>query len=658
MGKKDPNKLRKKSVLEPKKCKILVIEDNHTDYKIIKSSLQSKFKNYKNKYLFSIDEINIAIDALNKIKSDGDIQVILLDWLLLEPGHHLLPQPFRKMQDPSQNELIEEIRNLRPEIQIYVISKEENSTEIVNQCPNDNIKTFFSKQDIIDSPSEVLDRILDHFKERIITPFWTAYKDYVRTAGDSWHTPGHSGGDSFQNSKYLFPFYDYFGENYFRSDLSVSVEKLGSLLDSSKYIGKAQLKAARTFGVNKTFFATNGSSTSNKIIIQTILKPNDKVIVDRNCHKSVHYGIISSGAIPIYLKSEYSNKYSIFAPPSIDEIKKCIINNPDAKLLILTGCTYDGLLLDLKNIVELAHNSKMKVFVDEAWFAYASFHPLLRNYSAIVAKADYVTHSAHKVLSAFSQASLIHVNDPDFDEEFFRENFYIYTSTSPQYTMIASLDMACMQMEVEGFRVVQNAINLANKFRVDLKKLQNIKLIGKNEFQVEFPWLENDKVGYDPLKVTIDISNLNDSVDDVLHFLREEGKLEIEKSTRNTILILFTIGSTKSKIARLFSTLKKLSESSNKSIKGKKIYQIKNIPVPTIKNSPRDSFLGKRQLLPFEKTKNKIAAFMVVPYPPGIPLLVSGQKITQEHIDLLKEMIDEKIEIHGLYDNCIYVVAN
>ncbi|MDR0711495.1 MAG: hypothetical protein LBF67_03995, partial [Prevotellaceae bacterium] len=263
----------------------------------------------------------------------GDVQAVVVNW-----------EVCRSMA------FVEKIVALRSNIHIFIITAEQNTYDLYN--PHLGNVHFIQKKELVNNHQLELQRILNTFNERRRTPFWTAYKEYVEEANYAWHTPGHAGGRSFKNSPYLYAFYEFFGDNVFLGDLSASVEHLGSLLDSTGYVGQAEAKAARIFNVRKTFFVTNGSSNSNKIILQTLLRAGDKAIVDRNCHKSVHYGFIQAQAMPIYVNSRYSTRYGIFAPPSIKDIENAIRKNPDVKLVALTGCTYDGILIPIRRVVE------------------------------------------------------------------------------------------------------------------------------------------------------------------------------------------------------------------------------------------------------------------------------------------------------------------
>ncbi len=573
----------------------------------------------------------------------GDVQAVVINW-----------EVCRSMQ------FISKIGALRSNIHLFIITSEQDTYDLYN--PNLGNVHFIQKKELVNNHQLELQRILNTFNERRRTPFWTAYKEYVEEANYTWHTPGHAGGRSFKNSPFLYPFYEFFGDNVFLGDLSVSVEHLGSLLDSTGYVGMAEAKAARTFNVRKTFFVTNGSSNSNKIVMQTLLRAGDKAIVDRNCHKSVHYALIQTQANPVYINSQFSPKYGIFSPPSIKDIEEAIKKNPDVKLVVLTGCTYDGVLIPIRRVVELikklnqTRKSKIKLFVDEAWFGYSSFHPYFKEYSAILSGADYVTHSAHKVLSAFSQSSYIHVNDPDFDEDYFREIFHLYTSTSPQYQIIASLGVCSMQMEVEGFKLLSKALEQAQRFRDAVRKrLTKIKVIEFSDFQKEFKHLKTYGYGNDPLKVLLDVSALDCEMKDIQSYLQDKG-FEVEKTTQEgTILFLFTIGTSTAKEGELFFALSELERESKRF--DKKVKRSNGvIRLPNVETKGLSYFFKARQHVKIENARNRISSFFVTPYPPGIPVLVPGQTITQEHIDYIVQQMKDSRTIHGCDNGMIYVV--
>ncbi len=635
--------------------KILIIEDSAELLEQLATSIRSTTELFDRPDIeLTVVEADSVQNALEVVHNDGDIQAVVFSWDTEVKAFEIGESGNGKVQNNAV--VIEAIKNIRPELPVYVLGDAIKGLDIVNQTTG--MESFFYRNDIISDPESILGYIINDFDDRNETPFWTAYKEYVLEANDSWHTPGHSGGASFRNSPYISDFYRFFGRNVFVSDLSVSVDSLGSLSDGTHAIGRAQSALATTFEVRHSYFVTNGSSTSNKIILQTLLREGDKVIADRNCHKSVHYGIVQARAMPVYLDSVFNPDFGIFSPPRLSQLKELIEENQDAKLVVLTGCTYDGLLTDLRQVVELAHSYGIKVFIDEAWFAYSLFHPQLRPYSAIYTGADYVTHSAHKVVSAFSQASFIHVNDPDFDEDFFKEIYSIHTSTSPKYQLIASLDVCRQQLEMEGYKIINELLSNVVELKEQVARFSRIRILEAKDFAQAFDHFEQDNIGHDPLKILIDVSALSYSNQEIHRFLMDEVGLEIEKFTHSTILVLLTLGGMRSKIVRLYNALKKLDQGKASLNRSKSRPAIpSSIPAISLEMLPSTAFFGKREPIPWQESAGRIAAGLVTPYPPGIPLIIPGQRILQEHIDYLRSLASQKLTIQGLYDGELYVQA-
>jgi lysine decarboxylase/arginine decarboxylase len=634
--------------------KILVIEDDRDLLEQIVQNMASSVGNFeRTDVTIEIIEAATVASAIQQIEDDGDIQAVVLSWDI--EGFCEGINDDEQKTYCSNVEIISAIKNIRVSVPIYILGNEHQGMDIINESID--IESFFFRDDIILDPESILGYILNDFDDRSQAPFWKAYKNYITETNDSWHTPGHCGGLSFRNSPYINDFYHFYGRNVFVGDLSVSVDSLGSLAEGTYAIGKAQEAAAYTFEVTKTYFVTNGSSTSNKVILQTVLRSGDKVIVDRNCHKSVHYGMVQAGADPIYLSSVLDPDYGIFAPPTLTEIREAIEQHPDAKLIVLTGCTYEGLLMDIRAVVEMAHAKGIKVFIDEAWFAYSLFHPKFRYYSAIDSGADYITHSAHKVVSAFSQASYIHVNDPDFDADFFHEIFSIYVSTSPKYQIIASLDVCHKQLEMEGYGLLKDLLEQVAELKEQTKNFRYIKILDMEDFQQAFPHFKEDNVGHDPLKILIDVSKLDYSVHEIHRYLLDEIGLEIEKFTHSTMLVLLTLGGTRSKVIRLYNALKKLDQKKAAiPISRNRKKRLEGLPKITLNCLPAKAFFGERESVSYEHAIGKTSAGLVTPYPPGIPLLVPGQAIEKGAITYLRSLVAQNVHIQGVYDGEIYVM--
>src|SRR5688500_14599699 len=599
-------------------------------------------------------------ETLQAIKDYDDIQSVLVDDTLYtlkngEKGSRILQMTALK--------LVQEITRFRPEIDIYILIAQEKEDEVVDALFSETVDGYFYREE---RDYRGMYRILNaQLQEKARTPFYDQLKSYVLMAKDAWHTPGHSSGDSLRDSPWASDFYQFIGEHVFRADLSVSVPMLDSLMEPSGVIAEAQKIAAKAFGARRTFFATNGTSTANKVIFQTLLAPGEKLLLDRNCHKSVHHGVVLSGAHPVYLDSSVNKKFGVYGPVPKQTLFNAIEEHPDAQALILTSCTYDGLRYDLPPIIEAAHAKGIKVIIDEAWYGFARFHPAFRP-TALEAGADYATQSTHKVLSAFSQSSMIHINDPEFNEHLFRENFNMHTSTSPQYSMIASLDVARKQATLEGYKLLSRTLELAQEVR---KLVNSTKVFRVLELEDLLPdAVRHDGIKLDPTKVTIDISGCGYTVEDLQKALFERFNIQVEKSTFNTLTLLLTIGTTRSKVSRLYDALMRIARERRAP---HRLVQSPEIPpFTTLRYLPRDAYYCGGELVPVFDERERVnprlagrtAADQIVPYPPGIPVLVPGQLITKKIVDYLGGLLHshKRMEMHGVvhegYLPCIRVL--
>ena len=516
--------------------------------------------------------------------------------------------------------------------------------------------------------SHLFRQIQTAIARRARTPFADTLRDYVFSAKDAWHTPGHSGGDSLRDSPWVADFYHMMGEHIFNTDLSVSVQVLDSLLEPHSVIQEAQDLAAESFGARHTFFVTNGTSTANKVIIQHLLGAGGKMILDQACHKSIHHAAILFGVEPVYLNASLKAEYGFYGPVPQARIYAAIERNPDAGLLVLTSCTYDGFYYDLAPIVHYAHERGLKVLIDEAWYAHGRFHPALRP-NALECGADYVTQSTHKMLSAFSQASMIHVADPDFDEHRFREDLNMHTSTSPQYAMIASLDVARKQMSMEGFAQLTRCLQIASRLRTAINQSGVFRVLELEDMLPEE--LSGDNIRLDPTKLSIDVSESGMTARELQLALFEDYGVQVEKVTHNTLSILVTLGATESKVLRLLNAMNKLAARAG----GRPVLRRRSVsPLPALSEFralPRDAYFGPTREIPLvseqhglnHEVLDAISADLVVPYPPGIPVLIPGQVITRDIANFLLGLHhgSSGIEIHGLVQRgdeaCLRVVA-
>jgi arginine decarboxylase len=646
--------------------RILVINDEPLVLREFVKGLNAAARSLDNPLGIGFVGVTTAKEALSLIEADGNLQAVLVDdtlYSLPSKNNNGKGKKHPPKLQMSALELVQRITRFRPELDVYIVIAQEKEDDVVDALFAESVDGYFYREE---RDYRGMYRILNaQIQERARTPFYDALKNYVWMAKDQWHTPGHSSGESLRGSPWVNDFYEFMGEHVFDADLSVSVPMLDSLMEPKGVIGEAQAMAAKAFGARRTFFATNGTSTANKVIFQTLLAPGEKLLLDRNCHKSVHHGVVLSGAHPIYLDSALNRKYGLYGPVPKKAILEAIRKHADAEALILTSCTYDGLRYDLKPIIEAAHAKKIKVIIDEAWYGFARFHPYFRP-SALEAGADYATQSTHKVLSAFSQASMIHVNDPDFREHLFRENFNMHTSTSPQYGLIASLDVARKQCVTEGYKLLGRTLELAKEVREMVNSTRVFRVLELEDLLPEE--VRHDGIRLDPTKVTIDISGCGYTVEDLQKALFERFNIQVEKSTFNTLSLLLTIGTTRSKVSRLYDALMRIARERRAP---RRLVQTPEIPSFTrLKFLPRDAYYCGGELVPVfderervsRKLVGRVAADQIVPYPPGIPVLVPGQLITQKIADYLGGLLHshKRMEMHGVvhegYLPCIRVL--
>ena len=506
-------------------------------------------------------------------------------------------------------------------------------TKTSRHLPNDILRELHGFIHMFeDTPEFVARHIIREAKsylEGIQPPFFKALLDYAEDGSYSWHCPGHSGGVAFLKSPVGQMFHQFFGENMLRADVCNAVEELGQLLDHNGAIGASERNAARIFNADHCFFVTNGTSTSNKMVWHHTVAPGDVVLVDRNCHKSNLHAIIMTGAIPVFLKPT-RNHWGIIGPIpqsefEIDAIKAKIRANPllagvdaDAvkpRILTLTQSTYDGVLYNTETIKSMLDGYVENLHFDEAWLPHAAFHSFYGSYHAMGKKRQrpkesvvYSTQSIHKLLAGISQASHVLVQDSQstkLDRHLFNEAYLMHTSTSPQYAIIASCDVAAAMMEPPGGRaLVEESILEALNFRRAMRKVDDEFGEGEWWFQVWGPqelaeegmgeatdWVLKRTEGLsdeaaaantwhgfgemapgfnmlDPIKATIVTPGLDmdGSFADtgipasiVTKFLAEHGVV-VEKTGLYSFFIMFTIGITKGRWNTLLTALQQFKD--------------------------------------------------------------------------------------------------
>jgi arginine decarboxylase len=545
-------------------------------------------------------------------------------FILAIDDHEFTPGPDLDPAVLSLRTFIEEVRRKNADVPIYIYGETKTSRHL----PNDILRELHGFIHMFeDTPEFVARHIIREAKsylEGVQPPFFKALLDYAEDGSYSWHCPGHSGGVAFLKSPVGQMYHQFYGENMLRADVCNAVEELGQLLDHNGAIGASERNAARIFNADHCFFVTNGTSTSNKMVWHHTVAPGDVVVVDRNCHKSILHSIIMTGAIPVFLKPT-RNHYGIigpipkseFEPAAIAEKirKHPLLKGTDAhtvkpRILTLTQSTYDGVLYNTEVIKQMLDGYVDNLHFDEAWLPHASFHPFYTAYHAMSPRKEdrpahsvvYATQSIHKLLAGISQASHVLVQDAQnekLDRHLFNEAYLMHTSTSPQYSIIASCDVAAAMMEPPGgTALVEESIAEALDFRRAMRKVDEeygkdwwFKVWGPNDLVEEgvgesSEWVLRGDTQHedarwhgfgalaegfnmlDPIKATVVTPglNLDGKFDDtgipasiVTKYLAEHGVV-VEKTGLYSFFIMFTIGITKGRWNTLLTALQQFKD--------------------------------------------------------------------------------------------------
>jgi arginine decarboxylase len=660
--------------------------------------------------------------------------------------------------------LAQMVRRWRPELDVY-LTTDRDVARLAGSPEAAPIRRIFYG---VEEPMEIHLAILDGVKDRYETPYFDNLKHYAQRPIGTFHALPIARGKSIFKSNWIRDMGEFYGANLFLAESSATTGGLDSLLEPTGNIKVAQDKAARALGGDRSFFVTNGTSTSNKIVHQAVLRPGDIVLIDRDCHKSHHYGLVLAGAQPLYIDAFPLTQYSMYGSLGIKPLKKALLQLKAegkldrARLVVLTNCTFDGHVANVKRTMLecLAIKPDLIFLWDEAWFGFARFSPFLRRrtgmgaaaairdlmrdpeykkrYEAFKASAGkldpkdpklvdmellpdpdkvrvrvYETDSVHKSMSSLRQGSIIVVADQDFHtvEASFKEAFFTHTSTSPNLQIIASLDVARRQMELEGYELVGRAIQLAIEAR---RQINSHPLISKY-FRIATPaemipaeyrksgftdwgtpgWtmtdtmgaLDNDEFYLDPTRMTLLCGAAGYDGTQFKAILASEHDIQINKTSRNSVLVQININNTRSDLAHLMKALadmareieKRLAEGGEEersAFKARVKSLVEDVPdLPDFqrfhdafrddaKSATQEGHMREAYYMAYDaanvehvklnskeiddrlaKGPELVSAKFVIPYPPGFPIMVPGQVVTKEIITFMRKL-DVK-EIHG-----------
>jgi len=657
-------------------------------------------------------------DLLKLIENNARLCGVIFDW------------------DKYNLELCKEISKFNEYMPVYAFANTYSTLDVSLNDLRMQVRFFEYALGAAEEIAAKIKQSTDEYIDTILPPLTRALFKYAREGKYTFCTPGHMGGTAFQKSPVGCLFYDFFGPNTMKSDISISVSELGSLLDHSGPHKEAEEYIARVFNADRSYMVTNGTSTANKIVGMYAAHAGSTVLIDRNCHKSLTHLMMMTDITPIYLRPT-RNAYGILGGIPQDEFQRETLARrvnatPGATWpshAVITNSTYDGLLYNTDFIKETL--DVKSIHFDSAWVPYTNFHPVYQGKCGmsgkrIDGKVIFETQSTHKLLAAFSQASMIHVKG-DINEATFNENYMMHTTTSPHYGIVASTETAAAMMKGNaGKRLIDASIQRAIKFRKEIKRLRNecdgwffdiwqpdhIDQVECWPLRSDSAWhgfhnIDNDHMYLDPIKVTIltpgmgkdgRMESFGIPASLVAKYLDEHGII-VEKTGPYNLLFLFSIGIDKTKALSLLRALTEFKRAFDLNLRVKnmlpslyqeapefyetmriqelaenihRLVERHNLPdlmyrafdvLPLMIMTPYHAFQqelrGNVEEVLLDECIGRVNANMILPYPPGVPLVMPGEMITEESRPILEflQLLCEtgahypgfETDIHGAY---------
>jgi len=471
------------------------------------------------------------------------------------------------------------------------------------------------------------------------TPLFDALLKHRNRHPIQFHIPGHKKGQG------MDPAYrEFVGDNVLSIDL-INIAPLDDLHAPKGVIMQAQNLAAEAFGADHTFFSVQGTSGAIMTMIMTVVGPGDKIIVPRNVHKSIMSAIVFAGAIPIFIHPEVDSELGISHGISPESVERALTTYPDAKAVLVINPTYFGFVADLKRIVEIVHARNIPVIVDEAHGVHIKFHDELP-LSAMQAGADMAATSTHKLGGSMTGSSVLNVREGLVTAKRVQAVFSMLTTTSTSYPLLASLDTARRQLAVHGYDLLDEAIRLAKDARKRINAIPHLHCVGRERLGTSATF------DMDPLKLLISVKDLGITGHVAEEWLRQNANLEVELSDLYNILCLVTIGDSKKEINLLINALTRMSK--NFESEASVIETNVQIPeIPALAMTPRDAFYAQTESIPLSQAEGYICAEFIMVYPPGIPIFIPGEIITQSNIDFIKMNIEAGLPVQGPEDSTL-----
>ncbi|EPZ48235.1 MULTISPECIES: aminotransferase class I/II-fold pyridoxal phosphate-dependent enzyme [Alicyclobacillus] len=465
------------------------------------------------------------------------------------------------------------------------------------------------------------------------TPLFDTLLHHAQRKPVQFHIPGHKHGRGMDER-----FRSFVGEQALSLDL-INIAPLDDLHHPTGAIKRAQDLAAQAFGADYTFFSVQGTSTAIMAMVLSTVGPGDKILVPRNVHKSVLTAIILADARPVFLLPELDHEFGISHGLSVEVVANALVEHPDARALVVINPTYFGIAADLERIVEVAHSYGVPVLVDEAHGVHTGFHGALP-LSAMQAGADMAATSVHKLGGSMTGSSILNVREGMIDPRHVQVVMSMLMTTSTSYLLLASLDVARKELAEHGQERIAAAIDLALQARDRINDIPGLHCLDESRLN------SSAAFALDPTKLTVSVKDLGVTGYDVERMLRENYNIEVELSDLYNILCIISWGDEQSDIDALVEALTEIAKTYEER-HGKREVVVQLPSMPTLKMSPRAAFYAKTEVVPLQEAVGRTMAEMVMVYPPGIPILLPGEVITQDNIDYIEANLRAGLPVQG-----------
>lgn len=471
------------------------------------------------------------------------------------------------------------------------------------------------------------------------TPLFDAVKKYVDDEVVQFHVPGHKQGRGIPELR------EYIGENALRMDAN-GMEDLDYINNPTGVIKESEDLFASAFGADESFFLVNGTTSGVQAMILGVCDPGSEIIIPRNAHKSAINGVILCGAVPVFIQPEINRELGIAMGVTAESMAETIREHRKAKAILIINPTYYGPCSDIRSITELAHRNNMAVLADEAHGTHFYFHPELP-LPAMKAGADLSALSVHKTGGSMTQSSALLLRKGIVDPDRVRQALSLTFTSSASYVLMCSLELARKQLAVNGEKMLNKALSLSRGAREEINKIKGLSAFGKE--MVGLPGCFD----FDETKLGVNVTLLGRSGYSIESLLRKKYNIQIELSDLYNVLSIVTIGDREEELQALAGAFRDIAGESVIR-KARRASDLPDTPKMTV--LPHDAFYSPKRTVRLEASEGEIAGEMVMAYPPGIPVLCIGEKITKDIIDYIKILKEEKCELQGMSDPGVHYI--